>query len=521
MNKISNFLSKISKKTKITILVITLIVLGITVLYQTFAISSNISGGSDNYTVTLNNNSIVTVPANGHKTVYFKIRNNNKGTVQYGVGYKGTNITVKAYADSESPSTGTMTESESKFIKLYIENTSTSNSLVRLISILGYENGGNLIVPSGYKLVSSVTSGGGGTSGGDIPSSSESTKTLKILNALNSDINLDTSITPDFSSHAGDVTSDGDGTNGLYESVDDFGTTYYFRGNVVNNYVYFADFYWRIIRINGDGTLRLIYAGTQLHENGYDDYALGDTVLGNGNGNYGYFFNDAADDITYVGYMTGTVGASTYTEANSNTTDSSIKTVLDTWYEDNLMSYADFIADTTYCNDRSMIGINAGDTYNGGKITYNYVERISTLTPTLKCANKNDKFTISSSIGNGKLTYPIGLPTADEIWMSGVSAVSSTLTSYIENNTAFWTMTPYEYNANTYMAIYSFGESFSSSIDSSRTSKLPSNNIAGLNLHPIGIRPVISVYPSILSDDGTMYPILSGNGTMNDPFRIE
>ena len=156
MNKISNFLSKISKKTKITILVITLIVLGITVLYQTFAISSNISGGSDNYTVTLNNNSTVSVPANGHKTVYFKIRNNNKGTVQYGVGYKGTNITVKAYADSESPSTGTITESESKFIKLKLKNTSTSDSSVELISILGYENGGNLIVPNGYTLVTSI-----------------------------------------------------------------------------------------------------------------------------------------------------------------------------------------------------------------------------------------------------------------------------------------------------------------------------------------------------------------------------
>ena len=503
MNKISNFLSKISKKTKITILVITLIVLGITVLYQTFAISSNISGGSDNYTVTLNNNSTITVPANGHKTVYFKIRNNNKGTVQYGVGYKGTNITVKAYADSESPSTGTMTESESKFIKLYIENTSTSNSLVRLISILGYENGGNLIVPSGYKLVSSVTSGGGGTSGGDIPSSSESTKTLKILNALNSDINLDTSITPDFSTSAGEQ---GDGTNGLYESVDDFGATYYFRGNVENNYVKFAKFYWRIIRINGDGTLRLIYAGTQPHENGYDDYILGDTVLSNGNENYAYVFNDAADDITYVGYMTGTVGTSTYTEANSNTTDSSIKTVLDTWYEDNLMSYADFIADTTYCNDRSVPDTYDGGTYDGGNIEYNYVERINTLTPTLKCTNKNDKFTISSSIGNGKLTYPIGLPTADEIWMSGISAEPSAITSYIENNTAFWTMTPYEYDGNAYMAIYGFGDNSYLS----RTSKSRSNINVDLNTNYMGIRPVISVHPSRLS----------GNGTMDDPFNI-
>lgn len=507
MNKISNFLSKISKKTKITILVITLIVLGITVLYQTFAISSNISGGSDNYTVTLNNNSTVSVPANGNKTVYFKIRNNNKGTVQYGVGYKGTNITVKAYADSESPSTGTMTESESKFIKLYIENTSTSNSSVELISILGYENGGNLIVPNGYKLVSSVTSGGGGTSGGDIPSSSESTKTLNKLNELNGGtLVVDTVNTPDFSSPAGD-----DATNGLYESVDDFGATYYFRGNVENNYVKFANFYWRIIRINGDGTLRLIYAGTEPHENGYDDYTLGDTVLSNENGNYAYVFNDAADDITYVGYMTGTVGASTYTEANSNTTDSSIKTVLDAWYRDNLMGYDGLIADTIYCNDRSMRDINTGDTYDGGNITYNYVERIGTLTPTLKCTNKNDKFTISSSIGNGKLTYPIGLPTADEIWMSGVNAVSSTLTSYIENNTSFWTMTPYEYDGNTYMAIYMFSNSYSWIDSNSRTSRSHSNVSVDYNSNFIGIRPVISVHPSGLS---------GGSGTMDDPFNI-
>lgn len=496
MNKISTFLSK---KVKITILLITLIILGITVLYQTFAISNNISGGSDNYTVTLNNNSTITVPANGHKTVYFKIRNNNKGTVQYGVGYKGTNITVKAYADSESPSTGTMTESESKFIKLYIENTSTSNSLVELISILGYENGGNLIVPSGYKLVRA-----------DASSDSGAAKTLKILNALNSNINLDTSITPDFSSPAGDVSTNGDGTNGLYESIDDFGATYYFRGNVENNYVYFANFFWRIIRINGDGTLRLIYAGTEPHENGYDDSTSGNTVLSNENGNYDYVFNAADDDITYVGYMTGTVGASTYTEANSNTTDSSIKTVLDTWYRDNLMGYDGFIADTTYCNDRSMIYINAGNTYDGGNIAYDYLERISTLAPTLKCTNKNDKFTISSSIGNGKLTYPIGLPTADEIWMSGVNANPSALTSYIENNTSFWTMTPYEYDGNTYMAIYILSSSSSFIDGNSRTSKSRSNVSVDFNSNFIGIRPVISIYPSGLS----------GNGTMDDPFNI-
>ena len=49
---------------------------------------------------------------------------------------------------------------------------------------------------------------------------------------------------------------------GLYESVDDYGTTYYYRGNVTNNYVKFAGYYWRVIRINGDGSIRLLFAGT-------------------------------------------------------------------------------------------------------------------------------------------------------------------------------------------------------------------------------------------------------------------
>lgn len=484
MNKISNFLSKISKKTKITILVITLIVLGITVLYQTFAISSNISGDSDNYTVTLNNNSTVTVPASGHKTVYFKIRNNNKGTVQYGVGYKGTNITVKVYADSESPSTGTMTESESKFIKLYLENTSTSDSSVELISILGYENGGDLIVPSGYTLVN--------TEG------SKAADTLKILYELNSSIMLENDRTPDFSTSAGES---GDWTQGLYESDDDLGTTYYFRGDVDVNYVYFANFYWRIIRINSDGTLRLIYAGTEPHENGYDDYSSGDTVIMTDEGAAIAFSSDTGDN-TYIGYMTGIVDNSTYANTHSNITDSNIKEVLDAWYSENLMDYNSYIADTIYCNDRS---IYDGEGYSSGPTLYNYVRKVETLTPSLKCTNNNDRFTVSSSIGNGKLTYPIGLPTADEIWMSGVNGESSTPSSYIENNFFFWTMTPYEYTDNAYIAIYN-----PTAVDTNGISRTSVNIPVVDNSSPIGIRPVISIYPSGLS----------GYGYTSDPFTI-
>ena len=157
INNISNFFSKMSKKTKITILVVTLLILGVTVLYQTFATSSTIGGDSTNgYTVTLDNSGTVSIPASGSKTVYFKVKNTNNATVKYGVGYSGSNITVKEYSDSDNPSTGTIGKGESKFVKLYITNSGTSASTATLTTILGYENGGDLIVPSGYTLVTSI-----------------------------------------------------------------------------------------------------------------------------------------------------------------------------------------------------------------------------------------------------------------------------------------------------------------------------------------------------------------------------
>ena len=154
INNIFNFFSRLSKKTKITILVVTLLILGVTVLYQTFATSSTISGDSTNgYTVTLDNSGTVSIPASGSKTVFFKVKNTNNATVKYGVGYSGSNITVKEYSDSDNPSAGTISKGESKFVKLYITNSGTSASTATITTILGYENGGDLIVPSGYTLV--------------------------------------------------------------------------------------------------------------------------------------------------------------------------------------------------------------------------------------------------------------------------------------------------------------------------------------------------------------------------------
>ena len=80
---------------------------------------------------------------------------------------------------------------------------------------------------------------------------------------------------------------------GLYKTVDDYGDTYYYRGKVDNNYVSFAGFIWRIVRINGDGSIRLIYSGTSTSDIG-SKTSIGTSV-----------FNSDPYDSAYVGYMYG------------------------------------------------------------------------------------------------------------------------------------------------------------------------------------------------------------------------
>ncbi len=96
----------------------------------------------------------------------------------------------------------------------------------------------------------------------------------------------------------------------LCSAKDAYGTSYYYRGNVTNNYVKFADKYWRIVRINGDGTVRVIYDGTSAHANGESsgDRLIGTTAFNNywkknnvkESTNSGVYYDNAG-----VGYMYG------------------------------------------------------------------------------------------------------------------------------------------------------------------------------------------------------------------------
>ena len=332
-------------------------------------------------------------------------------------------------------------------------------------------------------------------------------------------LSVDTTHTPDFTTVSGnngvkvdDNTGDtlatgvGDSTNGIYASEDDFGTSYYFRGAVENNYVSFANFYWRIIRINGDGSIRMIYAGTSPHENGYDDYSTKDTIIGTP------AYNSSYKDNAYVGYMYGTPSSSTYAETHANTNDSTIKTYIDNWYQNNLSSYSSYIADAIYCNDRSVTPVDsfAGMTLTGtgigtedtaySNLKRNWIDH----TPSLKCTNINDRFTVENNIGNTALTYPVGLITSDEVAMAGGLTYDVNTYSYIENTDyylftgyLYWTMTPDDFAGGLARVDIVY-------FDGSLYNDYVYNDVGG-------VRPVVSLRSDAIS---------GGSGTMIDPFVV-
>ena len=285
-------------------------------------------------------------------------------------------------------------------------------------------------------------------------------------------------------------TSIDDKTNGIYSAKDDLGTSYYFRGNVTNNYVKFANKYWRIIRINGDGTIRMIYAGTSAHANGYNDSSANDMSIGTS------AFNSSYNDNTYVGYMYGTAGASTYANTHSNTTNSTIKTKLDSWYDTNIVNTGNekYIADAIYCNDRS---VSSGTGIGTTNTTYAAQTRRNNGTPTLKCPNNNDKFTKSTAIGNGKLTKMIGLITSDEVIYAGGKYVSYNQEYYLYSGNYYWTMAP-----------YSFASGRANVSDVDNNGGLGSNRVYGTSG---AVRPVVSLKSDAIS---------GGSGTAASPFLV-
>ena len=360
--------------------------------------------------------------------------------------------------------------------------------------------------------------------------------TLQRLSSLNNAIKVDTSKTPDFSTVSGNngvkksmnddsiiASNQGDGTKGVYASEDDFGTSYYFRGAVENNYVKFANYYWRIIRINGDGSIRMIYAGTEVHANGESetDSSIGDSAYNTNykdNGYVGYMYgnfttptNCNTDNSTDITTCTG--GSTSYNEAHANINNSTIKTYIDNWYNTNLSDYSYAIADTIYCNDRSITPVDSflgmtltgtgkgveNTAYSGltrGNISYN---------PTLKCTNKNDRFTVTNNIGNTKLTNPVGLITSDEVVMGGIGSADFTNDSYIANPNNYLTTPDYWYWSMTPIV------AVSGSVDVSCVNIDGTLSNYGVDVTYGGVRPVVSLKSDAIS---------GGSGTAASPFLV-
>ena len=212
---------------------------------------------------------------------------------------------------------------------------------------------------------------------------------------------------------------------------------YYFAGDAKNNWVKFGGFYWRIIRTNHDGSIRLLYSG--ISHNTTKGY-IGKGVL----------FNTEGKEPMYVGYMYGTSGTLDSNRTNAN--NSAIKTYIDNWYNNNLSSYSKYIStEAVYCNDRELA---SGSTYNTGDTTFYYAlwgRLYTNKTPTYNCTNIKDAFSGNNS--EAKLTYPIGLMTADEIAYAGGKFGTSLTSPYawyylnsaggsITGSTFWWLMSP-------------------------------------------------------------------------------
>ena len=342
---------------------------------------------------------------------------------------------------------------------------------------------------------------------------------------------------------------------------DSFGISYYYRGKSTNNFVQFAGMCWRIVRIEGNGNIKL----TLYNRNGTSCSTTGNNLafIPNINGDYTTSFNNNGNDNAHVGYKYGTTGSTSFMQTHYPINDSVILTQLKDWYDKKLRTYDSYIADTVWCNDKkrgsdgrtpeyapysyetsafassSGYGTNltlyagtirnmktstgtSSDTRNKSNIAgYQQFTNIdiSSATPSLKCEipaeyNILSNFTAGTTKeGNKALNgYKIGLLTLDEVIYAGGSVLRPNGKYYLMENASatgstlmegWWTMTP--------AGFFSLGDTARANIF------YVNDNGTGLISYtyadyPLGIRPAISLKPTV--------KISSGNGTASSPYVI-
>ena len=254
------------------------------------------------------------------------------------------------------------------------------------------------------------------------------------------------------------------------------------------------DIYWRIIRTNADGSIKLLYTGTSPDtEKAYIGMSA---------------FNTTYNDPMYVGYKYGTTGSLENNRLNTN--NSTIKTYVDNWYKNNLTAYTKYLSkDAVYCNDRNLA---SGQTYSTTKgFNYASYERLGgdTIAPTYNCTNMSDAFSVNNT--SAKLDYPVGLMSIDELSYAGGEAVIALDAPYawyytnangesITGIAPFWALSPnYWYGSISYVWFV---------VGSGNPGCLGSNDVFG----SVAVRPSVSLSSCNL--------ISRGNGSPENPYVV-
>ena len=373
---------------------------------------------------------------------------------------------------------------------------------------------------------------------------------------------------------------------GIYKAEDDYGDSYYYRGKVTNNYVSFAGYIWRIIRINGDGSIRLIYSGTNTSDTSskttigtsqYNSYPYDASSVGykyssnlvlkhtttntlnysNINAPSIYYFgtshtnNDTTKklsisgdtvsgtleeiwesgnypDYKYTCFSTSKTGTcatlveitsyvapnqvkgkyhsyltDTYENTYKDTDESTIKTKIDSWYKTNIedKGYSKYLSDAIFCNDRT---VASGDGSSLEATTHYgaYNRNVTKKTPSLKCPRQVDQFTKTkgSILGNGELTYPVGLITTDEVVLAGGKAWTKNQSYWLNTGQAYWTMSPSDFNS-----WYGYAGVWRADGDGTLHNSWTTNTL--------GVRPVINLKSEI--------SLSKGDGSVNNPYTIK
>ena len=412
----------------------------------------------------------------------------------------GSEVSAHTKDDVESQSTSVSSTEQAYYITYgtgYEANGAKFNLTVTAVTSDTYANSYSSLVGK-YLTNSSLSSAGSNTAG-----------TMKTTTNLSSVYYVVSATQESFTYK--EITSNKNTTEALLASTDDdYGTSYYFRGAVKNNYVQFANKCWRIVRIVGDGSVKLV-----LHNDNTTGAANPCSSANNSTNaafarysgeTYMSAFNSSSKDNAYVGFKYGTVGASDYATTHANTNKSTILTNLETWYTNNLKDYADTIADTVWCNDKTNVTDTTFNPWNWSNVNglgydknitfYGATQRLVSTSgsaggtgPSLKCNGELSK-----------ITSKVGLITADEIAFAGSIYATRNLSTYLQENTGpnfWWSLSPCVFLND------------SARVWGVRSGIVVDNHVVGND----GLRPVLSLISSTT--------ILGGTGASEDPYIVK